>query len=62
MSERVKIIDKKHPHYGEVGEFRGEIIEFKHWQGRMAKIHLNRCEHGTDACFVSPSQVAKADS
>lgn len=58
-AERVRIVDREHPHYGETGEFRGEVIKFRYWDGKMAKIHLDACQHGTDACYVSPGQIER---
>jgi hypothetical protein len=54
---RVRIIDPEHPHYRETGVFTGEIVQFTHWQGKMAKIALDACPHGVHACFVSPGQI-----
>jgi hypothetical protein len=55
---RVFISDPAHPHYGESGIFTGEVIEFKYWKGRMAKVDLSNCVHGVDSCFVSPGQIS----
>lgn len=52
---RVRIIDPDHPHYPEHGEFTGETILLL---GKpMAKVKLDGCRHGTDACFVSKGQI-----
>ena len=59
MSEtlRVRIVDPEHPHYPEHGEMTGEIISLL---GKpMAKVKLDACRHGTDACFVSKGQIAE---
>lgn len=54
---RVRIVDPEHPHYPEHGEFTGEVISLL---GKpMAKVKLDACRHGTDACFVSKGQVAE---
>ena len=58
-SYRVQITDKAHPHYSETGVFTGEVIRFKYWDGAMAKVRLDNCPHGTDACFVSPGQIKR---
>ena len=52
----VQIIDPKHPHYPETGHWTGEII-LPVWGGKMGKIQLDNCRHGTDACYVSPGQI-----
>jgi len=51
-----RIVDREHPHYPEAGQATGETITFR-GGGKMAKIRLLSCRHGTDACFVSPGQV-----
>jgi hypothetical protein len=56
---RVRIIDPEHPHYRETGVFTGEIVQFTHWQGKMAKIALDACQHGVTACYVSPGQIGE---
>jgi hypothetical protein len=54
---RVAICDRKHPHYPETGELTGEIISL--FGKPMAKMALDNCKHGTDACFVLPGQVCR---
>lgn len=54
---RVQIVNRKHPHFEEYGRFTGKIIQFKHWDSRMAEVKLENCRHGGDACFVSPGDV-----
>lgn len=54
----VRISDPAHPHYPETGRFTGEIVTMV-WGARMAKVKLDVCAHGTDACFVSPKQVTQ---
>ena len=57
--DRVIVTDREHPHYGETGVFTGEVVTFKHWEGRMALVKLDACRHGTDSCYVSPGQIAR---
>lgn len=52
---RVRICDETHPHYPETGVLTGEMISL--FGTPMAKLALDNCEHGTDACFVSKGQV-----
>ena len=54
---RVAICDPEHPHYPETGELTGEVISL--FGEPMAKMALDDCKHGTDACFVSKGQVCK---
>jgi hypothetical protein len=54
---RVQIVDPEHPHFPEHGEFTGEMIMLLGTP--MAKVKLDHCQHGTDACFVTKGQVAK---
>lgn len=44
------------PHFEEYGRFTGEVIQ-PVWGGKMAKVTLENCRHGGDACFVSPGQI-----
>lgn len=54
----VRITDPEHPHYPETGRFTGEVIKFRFGSGvPMAKIALDNCKHGTDACYVHPGQI-----
>lgn len=53
----VTICDKDHPHYGEHGVMTGEMITLKFSGESMAKVKLDHCAHGVDACFVSKGQV-----
>lgn len=56
----VRITDPEHPHYPETGRFTGEVIKFKFGIGAsMAKIALDNCKHGTDACYVAQGQIAE---
>ena len=55
---RVQIIKREHPHFEEYGRFTGEIVTMI-WGAKMAKVKLEHCRHGTDACFVSPGDVAE---
>lgn len=51
----VIISDKDHPHFNETGHLTGEMIKLL---GKpMAKVELDNCQHGTDACYVSHGQV-----
>lgn len=54
---RVRIIDGEHPHYPEHGYLTGEVISL--FGKPMAKVKLDNCMHGTDACFVSQGQIAQ---
>lgn len=56
---KVRICDKRHPHYGEAGILTGEVIVMKFSGQRMAKVQLTQCQHGTDGCYVSPGQVER---
>jgi hypothetical protein len=58
MNPLVRITDPEHPHYPETGRFTGEVIR-PIWGEEMAKVALDNCRHGTDACFVSPGQIAE---
>jgi hypothetical protein len=53
---RVQIVNRKHPHFEEYGRFTGEVVTML-WGAKMAKVELENCQHGTDACFVSPGDV-----
>lgn len=53
---RVQIVNREHPHFEEYGRFTGEVIA-PIWGGKMAKVQLEHCRHGGDACFVSPSDI-----
>lgn len=54
----VQITDPEHPHYPESGWFTGEIMTpIFSPNTKMAKVRLDHCKHGTDACFVSPGQI-----
>jgi hypothetical protein len=52
---RVFICDPEHPHHGESGTLTGEVISL--FGTSMAKVQLQDCKHGTDACFVQPGQL-----
>lgn len=53
---RVHICDPDHPHYPESGTLTGEVISL--FGSPMAKMALDECKHGTDACFVKKGQVS----
>ena len=55
----VTIVDRAHPHYGEHGVMTGEIIRFRPTGEQMAKVKLDHCAHGTNACFVTKGQIAE---
>ena len=57
--ERVRIVREDHPHYGEVGVFTGEVIEFNEFDGQMAKVKLDACVHGVEACYVNPGDITR---
>ena len=51
----VAICDPDHPHYPEVGTLTGEVISL--FGKPMAKMALEHCQHGTDACYVGTGQI-----
>ena len=53
----VRICDPEHPHYPETGRFTGEVVVMKFSGTKMAKVILDNCKHGTDACFVTAGQI-----
>lgn len=55
---RVQIVDREHPHFPEHGELTGEMIRLVTGT-EMAKMKLDHCQHGTDACYVTQGQVAQ---
>ena len=52
---RVRICDPEHPHFPEHGRLTGEVIAVLGTP--MAKVKLETCRHGTDACFVKAGQI-----
>ena len=55
---RVRIVDPDHPHFPEHGFLTGEMITMKFGTRRpMAKMRLESCRHGTDACYVQQGQI-----
>ena len=58
---RVRIVNRDHPHYGEYGQFTGEVIR-PIWGGKMALVKLEACQHGCDACYVSPGDIREVNS
>ena len=52
---RVQIVDPKHPHFPEHGVLTGQVISVLGTS--MAKMALDHCQHGTDACFVETKQI-----
>lgn len=50
-----RISDPDHPHYPETGRLTGEVVSL--FGKPMAKLKLDHCRHGTDACFVTHGQV-----
>lgn len=58
-SPRVKIVGPKHPHRGEYGRFTSETITVI--GQRMALVKLEHCQHGMDACYVSPGDIREVD-
>lgn len=52
---RVQIMNREHPHFEEYGRFTGEIIMLLGTE--MAKVKLEHCRHGVDACFVKRGDV-----
>lgn len=55
---RVQIVDRSHPHFPEHGVLTGKIIRLI-TGSQMAEVKLDHCQHGTDACFVSPGQITE---
>jgi hypothetical protein len=55
---RVQIIDREHPHFSEHGELTGEMIRLITGT-EMAKMKLDNCPHGNEACYVTQGQVAQ---
>jgi hypothetical protein len=53
---RVQIVNREHPHFEEYGRFTGQIIRTV-WGSEMAKVELEHCRHGGDACYVSKGDV-----
>lgn len=59
MLAKVRIINKEHPHYGEIGYYNGESIELF---GRVKyKVELIACQHGEKACFADASAIGLID-
>jgi hypothetical protein len=56
---RVKIVGPEHPHRGEYGRFTSETISVI--GQRMALVKLEHCQHGMDACYVSPGDIREVD-
>lgn len=52
---RVRVVDRKHPHFDESGKLTGEVVTL--FGEPMAKLALDNCRHGTDACFVTKGQI-----
>lgn len=52
---RFRVSDPDHPHFGETGRLTGECIRL--FGKPMAKLQLENCQHGTDACFVGNDQL-----
>jgi hypothetical protein len=61
VNPRVKIIGKDHPHRGEYGELTGDVIRLV-TGSKMARVKLEACRHGGDACYVSPGDVREVDA
>jgi hypothetical protein len=55
--DRVQIVDLDHPHFPEHGVWTGKIIQL--FGKEMGEVRLDHCQHGTDACFVSPGQIER---
>lgn len=54
-SKRVRIVNRDHPHYRETGFLTGEVVSLL---GKpMARVTLEQCKHGTDACFISKGDI-----
>jgi hypothetical protein len=54
--KRVRIVNRDHPHYRETGFLTGEVVVM-FWGTKMAKLALENCRHGTDACFISLGDI-----
>ena len=56
--QRVQIIDRQHPHFGEYGRFTGKIITMKFGtREQIVEVLLEHCHHGSDGCFVRKGEV-----
>ena len=55
-TQRVRIVNRQHPHYRETGFMTGEMISVL-GKTPMAKVKLENCQHGTDACYVGKGDV-----
>jgi len=56
---RVKVIGAKHPHRGEYGRWTGEVRTLL---GKpLGLVKLENCKHGTDACYVSPTDIRQVN-
>ena len=57
MKVKVTIIQKDHPHYGELAELPinkdGTISIWKIFGKTMTKVKLLKCLHGVNECFVN---------
>ncbi len=56
---RMRISDPDHPHYGESGYLTGEILRMKFTHESMAKLRLEHCQHGVDACYIAKGQIQR---
>lgn len=60
-SPRVRIVNRKHPHFGEYGLFTGQTIRLV-TGSTMALVKLEHCKHGGDACYVSPGDIREVNA
>jgi len=56
QQQRVRVCDPEHPHYLEGGKLTGEVIMLL-GKTPLAKLVLDDCKHGGDACFVGKGQI-----
>jgi len=61
MNHNIKIINKKHPHYGEAGtivvNISGNVVIKTIGKTEMFEVNLINCEHGFKSCFVSKDDI-----
>jgi hypothetical protein len=57
VNRRFKITSKRHPHYNESGDYRGQQVNVT---GEMI-LHLVNCAHGTQRCAVRKNEIEEAN-
>lgn len=53
IKRRYKITSRRHPHWNEQGDFRGQRVGVT---GQMI-LHMVDCHHGTQRCAVTSDEV-----